>query len=279
MVDLADAGSFAAGQARRTVSRHGGPAGKGAKSGLEAVILAGGLGTRLRSVAPDLPKVLAPVGGRPFLHHLLHNLARNGFGRIVLSIGYRAGMVMRAVGDTFAGLEISYAREEQPLGTGGGLRLAMAQCHCDHVFVMNGDTFLDADFAAAEDLWRGHGEALVIGCAVPDTRRYGRLAISNDHVTSFQEKGLSGPGIINAGCYVLPSGALESFAPGQAFSLETEFLRPAAARGQLRAAVSNGLFIDIGVPEDYQAAQPLFAGGLPRRLPRQGQAGTPRRNK
>lgn len=237
------------------------------KEGLEAVILAGGLGTRLRGAVPDVPKVLAPVGGAPFLHLLLRHLAANGFERVVLSVGYRAEMVMRAVGGRFAGLEISYAREEQPLGTGGGLRLALASTRRDHVFVMNGDTFLDADFAAAEALWRTHGEMLVIGCAVPDTGRYGRLAISDGHVTAFQEKGLSGPGVINAGCYVLPAGALAAFPPGEPFSLETEFLRPMAARGKLRALVSEGRFIDIGVPEEYLAAQSLFADGLHRRRP------------
>lgn len=233
------------------------------KRSLEAVILAGGLGTRLRSVVPDLPKVLAPVGGTPFLHLLLRHLAANGFERVVLSVGYRAGMVMLAVGDRFAGLEVHYAREERPLGTGGGLRLALASARRDHVFVMNGDTFLEADFAGAEDLWQRHGEALVMGCAVPDTRRYGRLLVEDGRVGAFQEKGVAGPGVINAGCYVLPRDALDAFPAGEAFSLETAFLQPLAARGGLRAAVSEGRFIDIGVPEDYQAAQSLFADGLP----------------
>lgn len=261
MVDLADDGRVAARPCAADCARHGGTVATAADKGLEAVILAGGQGTRLRSVVPDVPKVLAPVCGTPFLHLLLGNLARNGFERVVLSVGYRAEMVMRSVGDRFAGLEISYAREEQPLGTGGGLRLALTRCVNDHVFVMNGDTFLDMDFAAAEALWRTHGDMLVIGCAVPDTGRYGRLVISDGYVTAFQEKGLTGPGVINAGCYVLPAGALESFTPGQPFSLETEFLQPMAARRLLRAAVSEGLFIDIGVPEDYRNAQSLFHGG------------------
>lgn len=227
----------------------------------EAVILAGGMGTRLRSVVPDLPKVLAPVAGAPFLHILLGNLARNGFARVVLSVGYRAEMVMDSVGEHFAGLEIRYARERKPLGTGGGLRLALAECLRDHVFVMNGDTFFNVDFSYIDDMWRRYGEMLVVGCAVPDTRRYGRLVISGEHVTAFQEKGVPGPGVINAGCYLFPRGALDAFSPGTAFSLETEFLQPLVARRPLRVAVSGGLFIDIGVPEDYQRAQSLFPGG------------------
>lgn len=226
---------------------------------LEAVILAGGKGTRLRSVVADRPKVLAPVAGAPFLEIVLRQLSQSGFGHVVLSVGYMADHVVRAIGGTFAGMDISYVREEEPLGTGGGVRLALDACRGDHAFVMNGDTFLDLDFARAEADWRGHGEILLVGREVEDTARYGRLRVEDGRVAGFLEKGASGPGIINTGYYVLPRDALDGFAPGTAFSLEVDFLQPLVAARPSRLFVTRATFIDIGVPEDYARAQRLFA--------------------
>ena len=225
---------------------------------LEAIILAGGKGTRLRSVVADRPKVLAPVAGVPFLAIVLRQLAQSGFGHVVLSVGYMAGHVIRAIGDCFAGMEISYAREDEPLGTGGGVRLALDVCRADHVFVMNGDTFLDLDFVRVEQVWQAHRELLLVGRAVEDTARYGRLRIEDGRVAGFLEKGASGPGVINTGYYVLASNVLSGFAPGTAFSLEVDFLRPAVAERPRGLFVTDAAFIDIGVPEDYARAQLLF---------------------
>lgn len=223
--------------------------------GMEAVILAGGKGTRLRSIVSDRPKVLAPVGGVPFLHILLKHLAGKGFHRIVISVGYMADQVIQTVGQRFADMEICCVRENKPLGTGGGLRLALESCRNDHVFVMNGDTFLDLDFSEAERLWQRYGVPILIGRHVDDAARYGRLQISDGRVTKFEEKGEAGAGIINAGCYIMPVHLLDGFPIGEAFSLEQDFLQRFVTEHDMRILVTTGMFIDIGVPKDYNKAQ------------------------
>ena len=228
------------------------------KNKLEAVILAGGRGTRLQSVIADRPKVLAPVAGKPFLHLLLNNLARNGFSRVVLSVGYMADQIIQAVGKTFANMEIHYVREAHPLGTGGGLRLAFQACKNDHVFVMNGDTFLNLDFARAEAFWQDHKDIILVGCKVEDSARYGCLRIDNNHITAFLEKSLSGPGVINAGCYIALPSSLDSFPPGKAFSFEKDVLQPFVAKKPIRLFITDGTFIDIGIPDDYARAQTVL---------------------
>ena len=127
---------------------------------------------------------------------------------------------------------------------------------------MNGDTFLDLDFFGAESLWQRHKELILIGRKVDDTTRYGRLLIEKGRVAAFMEKGMPGKGVINAGCYVFPRSALDGFPPCKAFSLETDFLQPLAEEHPIRIFVSEGMFIDIGVPEDYSRAQSMFLSGL-----------------
>lgn len=222
---------------------------------LEAIVLAGGFGTRLRQVVPDLPKPMAPVAGRPFLEILLSSLSRKGFGRVVLSLGYLADKVVSHFGNRFAGMEIVYEIEEVPLGTGGAIRQAMTRCTADHVFVFNGDTYLDLEVAAVESLWDGQGAPIIVAREVPDTVRYGRLAVAESRVVGFAEKGSGGPGLINAGCYVLPVSCLDAFPPGQAFSMESDYLSPMVGRCHFNLFVTRGLFIDIGVPDDYARAQ------------------------
>lgn len=222
---------------------------------MEAVVLAGGAGTRLRHVLPDLPKPMAPVAGRPFLEFLLASLARKGFHRAVLSLGYMADKVVAYFGDHFSGMDLIYEIEQTPLGTGGGTRQALALCSADHVFVFNGDTYLDLEVADVEAHWQTHREPIVVACEVPNTARYGRLISSGGYVVAFTEKGPSGRGLINAGCYVLPPGILGGFAPGQPFSLETDFLAKWVEGQRLGLFVSQGRFIDIGTPEDYARAQ------------------------
>jgi D-glycero-alpha-D-manno-heptose 1-phosphate guanylyltransferase len=226
---------------------------------MEAVVLAGGFGTRLRSVVPDLPKPMAPVAGRPFLDILLTLLSRRGFDRIILSLGYMADKVISHFGERFAGMDLVYEVESRPLGTGGALKQALQRCNNDHVFVFNGDTFLDVDVAQIERLWGEYRDPIIVAVAVPDASRYGRLLIEEGFVAGFEEKGRSGSGLINAGCYVLPAEILAATQIGQHFSFESEFLQDAVRRQAFRAFVSSGDFIDIGVPEDYLRAQSQLA--------------------
>lgn len=142
---------------------------------MEAVILAGGFGTRLREVVPDLPKPMVPIANKPFLEILLGDLARKGFKRVVLSLGYKAEVIITHFGKRFAGMDIAYAVEDTPLGTGGAVRMGMSQCLSDHVFIFNGDTFLDLEADAVELLWQKHRHCIIVARKVSDTSRYGRL--------------------------------------------------------------------------------------------------------
>ena len=222
---------------------------------MEAIVLAGGFGTRLRQVVADVPKPMAPVAGRPFLEILQSVLARQGFTRVVLSLGHMADTIVNHFGTRFAGMQIEYEIEQTPLGTGGAIRAALARCQADHVFVFNGDTFLDLEADQVEAQWQAHRTPIIVAREVPDTARYGRMQTEEGKVSGFLEKGVGGPGLINAGCYVVARDLLDGFEPGQPFSLETEFLVPQAARKCFDVFVTQGHFIDIGIPEDYARAQ------------------------
>ncbi|MFT3719044.1 nucleotidyltransferase family protein [Pseudorhodoferax sp.] len=226
----------------------------------EAIVLAGGFGTRLRELVPDLPKPMAPVAGRPFLEILLSFLGARGFERVVLSLGFMADKVAGHFGDAFGALQLKYVVESQALGTGGGVRLAMTACASDHVFVFNGDTFLDLEVDAVEAAWASTRSIIIVGREVEDTARYGRLVVKDGRVRGFTEKGVSGPGFINAGCYIFPREALDAFEAGRAFSLEKDFLEAAVNHMRVDAFLTKGDFIDIGVPEDYLLAQKKLAG-------------------
>ena len=226
---------------------------------MEAIVLAGGLGTRLRSVVPDLPKPMASVAGRPFLEILLRKLARDGFGHVILSVGYMADKISVHFGNSFEGIEISYSVEEEPLGTGGAVLQAMGMVRGDHAFIFNGDTYLDCEVGALEALWQRVRTPIVVARHVDDTSRYGRLETRDGLVVRFAEKDLPGPGLINAGCYVFPAGLLNGLPAATRFSLEADYLAKAVEREPVALHVVDGMFIDIGVPEDYARAQTLFA--------------------
>jgi D-glycero-alpha-D-manno-heptose 1-phosphate guanylyltransferase len=222
---------------------------------MEAVILAGGFGTRLREVVPDLPKPMAPVAGKPFLEILLNSLKQKGFTRIILSLGYMADKVVSYFGYSHNGIDLVYEIEETPLGTGGALKAALRHCNSDHVFIFNGDTFLDLETDEVEAKWQGNNQPMIIAREVEDTSRYGRLDTNEGYVTGFIEKGISGPGLINAGCYILPKKVFEDFNSGDAFSLEQDYLFDAVQNQPFKVFATQGHFIDIGIPQDYSRAQ------------------------
>ena len=226
---------------------------------MEAIVLAGGFGTRLRHVVTDVPKPMAPVAGRPFLEILLSSLAQKGFTRVVLSLGFMAEKISDYFGTRFAGLDLAYVVEDAPLGTGGATRLAVEACTQNHVFVFNGDTYLDLEVQSLEQQWQTNRNPIVVGTQVPYTTRYGRLLVDGGRITSFAEKGITGPGLINAGCYVLAKDALARFAVNHPFSFETDYLVPEVASATVEVFVTEGMFIDIGIPEDYTRAQTLLA--------------------
>jgi D-glycero-alpha-D-manno-heptose 1-phosphate guanylyltransferase len=226
---------------------------------MQAIILAGGLGTRLRSVIPDLPKPMAPVAGRPFLAWVLDRLADAGFRRVVLAVGYRHEAIRDHFGTAYRGIGLAYSVEEVPLGTGGAMRLALGHITESPVFVLNGDTYLEVDYAAMLAAHVANGVGLTVAVArVADVSRYGSLSIGDDRILAFLEKGSQGPGYINAGVYLMARGILDAFPIGTSLSFENELLVPRVAQLRPLAFRADGLFIDIGVPEDYERAQRLF---------------------
>ena len=225
---------------------------------MEAIVLAGGFGTRLRSVVSDVPKPMARVGGRPFLELLLNSLGRKGITRAILSVGYLSDIIISYFEKYPVGVDLSYEIESNPLGTGGAIAAALRRVTSDHVFVFNGDTYLDLDLGAVASMWPGDHTPIVVARSVSNTERFGRLQIVDGRISQFVGSGSNGAGLINAGCYLIPTNIFVGASVPQAFSFEMDFLgrRPPMS---LRAFVSGGKFIDIGVPEDLQQAQIEFA--------------------
>lgn len=224
--------------------------------GTVCIVLAGGLGTRLRSVVQDLPKCLAPVDGRPFLEIQLETLAAQGVGRFILSLGYLAPLVEQAARAFRLADRIGVVVEPQALGTGGAVLHAMQSTGTAEALVANGDTHLEAPLAAMlEPLAAAQGEQLRMAVVpVPDRQRFGGVVLGEDGtVEGFAEKGRQGPGPINAGLYRVGRAAFEGFEPGSTFSMENDVFPRLVARRALKAAPLEGSFIDIGVPDDYFA--------------------------
>lgn len=222
---------------------------------VDVLILSGGLGTRLRSVIADRPKVLAPVAGEPFLTHLLRYLSNHGFQRIILLLGYLADQIQSTYGDSFRSLKIEYSCEHLPLGTGGAIRHALPLIQSDHVLVLNGDSFTEFDGRSL--LHSNRCQMLV--AFVRSAGRYGFVEIGlNNQVVAFSEKGNSDlPGFINAGVYSLPTKIISLLPEVVPCSLEHGLIPYLVSQGMLFATF-GGRFIDIGTPESYQASHSFF---------------------
>jgi D-glycero-alpha-D-manno-heptose 1-phosphate guanylyltransferase len=228
---------------------------------MEAIILAGGLGTRLAARLEGVPKAMAPVAGRPFLELLLGQLRRVGCTRAILSVGHLHAVIQSHFGTAFEGMRIDYVVESQPLGTGGGIRAALARAFEDAVLAMNGDTFLEADYAEMMRFHKAEGAAATIAVVHrDDVARYGSVVVEQRCVVAFEEKGGAGPGFINAGAYVLQRDLEWPAGLGEKFAMETDFFAHEVARLRFAAFEVQGYFLDIGVPEDLDRAQRELAG-------------------
>lgn len=231
-----------------------------------AVILAGGLGSRLRAVVADRPKVLAEVRGRPFLGHLLDQLAAAGFREVVLCTGYLGDQVRALFGDAYRGIRVVYSQEPMAMGTAGALRMALPLLNSDPVLVMNGDSFYDMDLRAFLT-WHcsREADATLALVRVNDSGRFGQVRIDADGaIVAFEEKsGDSHAGWINAGVYLLARPLIKSIPENRAVSLEKEMFPTWIGRG-FYGYSSQGRFLDIGTPEAYLTAAQFFAteGGV-----------------
>lgn len=224
-----------------------------APADVPCIVLAGGLGTRLRDTVGDVPKCLAPVGAQTFLDIQLATLWAAGVGRVVLSLGHQAGQVVALVRTRHAQRPVQWVIEPKPLGTGGAIAHVMDTMGIDEALVANGDTHLDGDLSAMlSPLERARGEIFRMALVkVQDRSRFGGVETDAlGRVVGFLEKGRSDAGAINAGMYRLARAALPAAGAG-AYSLEADVLPDLVLRGAAWAREVDGRFIDIGVPEDY----------------------------
>ncbi len=223
----------------------------------QAIILAGGLGTRLRSAVPDLPKCLAPVAGRPFLFHVINYLRSQGVNDFIFSLGYKHELITSYLEKDFATLAYKTVIEEEPLGTGGAIRMAAAQAHAAQLIVTNGDTLFRADIPALMQLHTTRNASCTLALKpMQHFDRYGVVETDAEcRITAFREKQQYEEGTINGGLYVIDREALLAAALPDKFSFEKDFLEARYATDSLYGLAQDHYFIDIGIPEDYNQAQ------------------------
>jgi len=230
------------------------------RENIPALLLVGGLGTRLQSVLPSTAKPLAPVGNAPFLQLLVRQLRSQGIRHLIMCSGHMAAQVQAEFGDGHAwDVEIKYSKESRPLGTAGAIKFAEGYLSgVSDFLVMNGDSFLELDFCQFLGFHRGHGGIMSMAVrTVPNAARYGTVqSDARNQVTGFIEKSENhGPGLVNGGVYIFKRAILQQIPDGPA-SLEKDIFPNLLRRG-VYALEQSGMFIDIGTPEDYARAQTL----------------------
>ncbi|MDD2594197.1 MAG: HAD-IIIA family hydrolase [Bacteroidales bacterium] len=233
---------------------------------MECVILAGGMGTRLRSVVADVPKCMATVAGKPFLEYIISSLENAGFDHIVLSLGYKHEYIEQWLENLNTTAKISFVVEDTPLGTGGAVRYALTKAEGENVFVLNGDTFFQVNYKEMLSCHLSSGaEATLALKKMYNFSRYGAVETDGKSpstaINSFREKQYCDKGYINGGVYIIGKSHLDKFP--EVFSLEKEYFEAIVTRqdSPVRGYISDGYFIDIGIPEDFAKAQDDFKYG------------------
>lgn len=227
----------------------------------EAIILAGGKGTRLKDVVPDTPKVMAPVNGRPFLEYVLDHLAEYIFEHVVLAVGYEKEKIMDHFGERYRDIKISYSVEEEPLGTGGAIIKAFDLIDGNRAFVFNGDTMFRINLIRQFDFHTiRQTDFSIVLREVDDVSRYGSVELDEERkIINFFEKGEKrGKGLINGGVYLINKRFFNKYSFPERFSIEKDCLEALAHTGIFYGLVCKQYFIDIGIPEDYYKAQDDF---------------------
>jgi len=230
----------------------------------EAIILAGGLGTRLRSAVPDLPKCMAPVNGKPFIAYVIDYLQQQGVTNFILSLGYKHEVIVEYIESVYlpsvinhSPLSFQYSIEEEPLGTGGAIRYACLKTMEKNVIATNGDTLFKIDVAKLYSFHAMCGADCTLGLKpMKNFERYGVVELNKDYsIKSFKEKQHYDEGLINGGLYVLNTTKfLAEYLPLK-FSFEKDYLEALYTQRRIYGVVQDEYFIDIGIPEDYERAQ------------------------
>jgi len=222
-----------------------------------AIILAGGLGTRLQSVVKDLPKSMADIAGKPFLEYQLNYLESQEINHVIFSVGYKYEPIQSYFGNRFKGIELQYAIEKEPLGTGGAVINAIGLCKEDAVFIVNGDTFYPVPL---DNLFYYHCEKKAgISLALKQMENFDRYGVVNinghNAITGFEEKKFRKSGLINGGIYLADVNVLRALKLPVKFSLEKDLFEKYVDSVSLYGFSFPQYFIDIGIPEDYARAQ------------------------
>jgi len=227
----------------------------------EAIILAGGLGTRLKEVINDEPKSMAPINGRPFLEYQLNFLERWGLKKVILAVGYQKEKIQNYFGDQYKSLKIVYAVEDEPLGTGGAIINALRHVEGYAVFIFNGDTYFDLNLQRLDDFRKIKETDLTLATRFEiDPYRFGLLEFDNNNriIRFFEKSHDRDEGYINGGVYVVRKDYLLRFGLPEKFSFEKDFLQEYYQTEEFYGMRCFSYFRDIGVPEDYQKALDEF---------------------
>jgi D-glycero-alpha-D-manno-heptose 1-phosphate guanylyltransferase len=233
---------------------------KSLKRPAEAIILAGGKGTRLKGICEDLPKPMMPVCGKPFIEYLLNMLINAGIKHTILAVGYKHDIIESYFGRAFKSMQLTYAVEESPLGTGGAVAGAMLRAESDDILVLNGDSYINVDII---DMFAYHvskrGDITIALKYLHDCSRFGSVSVSDGQIVSFREKCEGNAGYINGGAYIVNQRISADVPFGRPSSFETDLLEKKISCRLLLPFISNGYFIDIGTPDDYRRAQQEFS--------------------
>jgi D-glycero-alpha-D-manno-heptose 1-phosphate guanylyltransferase len=223
----------------------------------QAIILAGGLGTRLRSVVSELPKCMAPVAGNPFLHYVIAHLQQEGINSFIFSVGYKSESIISFIKDNYSNIDFQFSIEEEPLGTGGAIKLALEKTSEKNVLVCNGDTLFKINVEQLNNFHLQHNSDCTLSLKpMNNFDRYGVVELNNDSlVISFKEKQFYNKGLINGGVYALNiENFLNKNLPDK-FSFEKDYLEKFVNEEKMYGLVQDEYFIDIGIPEDYERAK------------------------
>jgi D-glycero-alpha-D-manno-heptose 1-phosphate guanylyltransferase len=226
---------------------------------MEAIILAGGFGTRLQHIVSDVPKPMADIAGRPFLEYILDYLKHEGVDHAILAVGYKKECIMDYFGEDYQGMQLTYSREEKPLFTGGAIKRALGYCQEDNAFVINGDTYFDVRLGKMREDFLFHQADISVAIReMHNFCRYGTVHTDTGRwITGFEEKKEKQNGFINGGIYLIKKNLLDDYT--EVFSFEKDVMERLVGKVRMRAFDCSGYFIDIGIPEDYFKARDYFA--------------------
>lgn len=230
---------------------------------MQAIILAGGLGTRLKSVVADKPKVLSPVAGQPFLFYVVEYLQQQGVTQFIFSLGYLSNQVLDFLQEQYPQLSYQYTIETTPLGTGGGIRKALELATEEDILIVNADTFFEVDLQKMMQVHKAANAHCTVSLKTMNNfDRYGTVELNEQQsIVLFKEKKFTEAGLINGGYLIFNKSYFLETTAGlpEVFGYEKDFLEPNLKKMVIKGFIANGYFIDIGIPEDYAIAQKVFA--------------------